>query len=67
MFRLGADGLERTYQVEIDIVVGSLPPFLRHLLGHGEQSCRMVGGVGSTGPRDSREDHWDAGISSRHE
>ena len=37
-FRLQADGLDRTYQVEIGTVLWSLPSFLRHLPAHGEQA-----------------------------
>ena len=38
VFRLQADGLERTYQVEIGTLLWSLPSFLKHLPTHGEQA-----------------------------
>ena len=37
VFRLQADGLDRTYQIEIGTVLWALPAFLKHLLLHGEQ------------------------------
>ena len=37
VFRLQADGLDRTYQVEIGIILWTLPAFLKHLPSHGEQ------------------------------
>ena len=37
VFRLQADGLDRTYQVEIGTVLWSLPSSLRQLPTHGEQ------------------------------
>ena len=38
VFRILADGLERTYQVEIGTVLWSLPRALEHLPAHGEQA-----------------------------
>ena len=38
VFRLKADGLARTYQVEIGTVLWSLPAFLKDLPAHGEQA-----------------------------
>ncbi len=38
VLRLQADGLERTYQVEIGTVIWSLSSDLRHVLTHGEQA-----------------------------
>ena len=38
VFRLSADGLDRTYQVEIGIVLWSLPLTLQHLPSYGEQA-----------------------------
>ena len=38
VFRLQADGLERTYQVEIGTLLWSLPAALQHLPSHGEQA-----------------------------
>ena len=37
VFRLQADGLDRTYQIEIGTVLWTLPAFLKHLPSHGEQ------------------------------
>ena len=37
VFRLSADGLDRTYQIEIGTVLWRLPAFLKHLPSHGEQ------------------------------
>ena len=37
VFRLQADGLDRTYQIEIGTVLWTLPAFLKHLPLHGEQ------------------------------
>ena len=37
VFRLAADGLGRTYQVEIGTILWSLPASLKHLPTHGEQ------------------------------
>ena len=47
VFRLAADGLERTYQVEIGTVIWSLPAFLRHLVRLGQQE----GWLQELGPR----------------
>jgi hypothetical protein len=47
VFRLEADGLDRTYQVEISIVLWSLPALLRHLPSHGEKA----GWLHQLGPR----------------
>ncbi len=38
VFRLQADGLERTYQVEIGTVIWSLSSDLEHVLTHGERA-----------------------------
>jgi hypothetical protein len=37
VFRLEADGLERTYQVEIGTALWSMPACLQHVLKHGQQ------------------------------
>ena len=37
VFRLAADGLERTYQVKIGTILWSLPACLKHLPTHGAQ------------------------------
>ena len=47
VFRLQADGLERTYQVEIGTVLWALPACLQHLPAHGEPS----GWAQALGPR----------------
>ena len=47
VFRLQADGLERTYQVEIGTVLWSLLVFLKDLPAHGEQA----GWLEALGPR----------------
>ena len=47
MFRLMADGLDRTYQVETGTVLWSLPSHLKHLPEHGVQ----VGWLEVLGPR----------------
>ena len=49
VFRLAADGLERTYQVEIGTILWSLLASLQHLPAHGEQDgCLEV--LGPRGP-----------------
>ena len=47
IFRLQADGLERTYQVEIGTVLWALPASLQHLPKHGRQE----GWLQELGPR----------------
>ena len=47
VFRLQADGLDRTYQVEIGTILWSLPASLKHLPAHGEQA----GWLEVVGPR----------------
>ena len=47
VFRLQADGLERTYQVEIGTVLWSWPASLEHLRGFGQQK----GWLEELGPR----------------
>lgn len=49
MFRLQADGLERTYQVEIGTILWSLPAFLKDLPMHGEQGGWLEA-LGPQGP-----------------
>ena len=49
VFRLEADGLERTYQVEIGTVLWSLPACLQHLPNHGQQEG-LLQELGPRGP-----------------
>ena len=48
-FRLQADGLERTYQVEIGTVIWSLPAFLKDSIAHGE-AAGWLEALGPKGP-----------------
>jgi hypothetical protein len=49
VFRLQADGLDRTYQVEIGTVIWSLSSDLEHVLTHGERA-RWLEVLGPRGP-----------------
>ena len=49
VFRPQADGLDRTYQVEIGTVLWSLPSCLQHLPAHGEKGGWLEV-LGSRGP-----------------
>lgn len=65
VFRLEADGLDRTYQAEMGTVLWLLLASLQHLPKHGQQEgwvqeLRPAWTVGH------RADHWNARIPSGH-
>ena len=63
VFRLQADGLDRTYQVEIGTMDLAC---VFEALAFAWRARRMAGGVGSAWSLDCRADHRNAGISSQH-